>query len=301
MKVIDYNIDIPKSGNFLSLFGIADTHFLCDSEDEDAYQPVNSDYWTYLKYCAREVKANPKFFGKVLTFTGGDLTELERSSTRKVLRQIKKNDTRAQDTIHKYTLRKAIIPKLKLLTENTTFIGGVAGNHLIEFSQESDGTGYINSEDYIIKSLGGEYCGEGKLLLNIHMNSMGQRRKRSVLITHGSKGGSKNAVIRELQQIYYQYGTRIDVIVKAHAHEPMAGFHAAYQLPDTAEGKIKTHETLVVCLGSTRGGEIVGYDDYTERCNYPATAGRYPVIIFRSLSPCSNSCAVDIKIRPYIM
>lgn len=122
-----------------------------------------------------------------------------------------------------------------------------------------------------------------------------------MLITHGGKGGRKSSIIKELQDIYYQYGTRVDVIIKAHAHDPMAAFQAAYTLPDNSNGKIHTHETLIVCLGSTRGGEVVGYDDYTERCNYPATAGRYPVIMFKAMKPASHKNSLDIKIRPFIM
>jgi hypothetical protein len=246
------------------------------------------------------MKKDKKYYGQIVTFTGGDLTELERSSVRKVMRTIKKNDTRAQDTNHKYILNKCILGKLKHMVRDTKFVGGVAGNHLIEFSQEGQGLGYANSEEYLIRRLGGEYCGEGKLLLNLHFDNGGHKTLKKVIITHGQKGGSKAAIINELQKIYYLY-VKIDLVIKCHAHDPMAGFYCKYDLPDKADGKIKKAETLVMCLGSTRGGEVMGYDDYTERCNYAPHAARFPMAIFYSTRNKANSGNGDIKIRPIIM
>ena len=300
MIPIDVNIDLKHTGNFLTLLGIADTHFLCDSDEENAYQPLDYEAYQYLKYCANEIKKNPSYYGKVITYTGGDLTELERSSTRKVMRALRKNDTRAQDTIHKRILNDDILPKIKTLTDNTQFIGGVAGNHMIEFSDDSNGTGYPNSEAYLIRRLGGQYCGEGKLLLNLHIKMGAQHCLKKVIITHGVKGGSKQSIIRELQQIFYQYG-KIDLVIKCHAHDPMAHFHCRYDLPDTKTGKIKKVETLVMCLGSTRDGEKIGYDDYSERFNYSPMAARYPVAVFHAYKPAANDRTIAVKIRPLIM
>lgn len=299
MQAIDLHYDLKKCGNFLTLLGISDTHFLCDSTEKDAYQPLDYEAYQYLKKCAKEIKDSPEFFGKVVTYTGGDLTELERSSTRKVLRQLRKNDTRAQDTIHKRILNDDVLPKLKVITRDTNFIGGVAGNHLIEFCETDKG--YINSEAYLIQRLGGKYCGEGKLLVNMHIKMGQQRCLKKIIITHGQKAGTKAGTIGELKKIYEQYGTQVDLIIKCHAHDPMAGFYCQYDLPDSVTGKIHKQETLVMCLGSTRGGEVMGYDDYSERCNYAPLAARYPMAIFHAYKPTETCRTLSIKIRPYIM
>ncbi len=299
MKAIDLYYELKKTGSFLTLLGIADTHFLCDSTEKDAYQPLDYDAYQYFKKCANEIKDNPSYYGKVVTFTGGDLTELERSSVRKVLRAIRKNDTRMQDTIHKKILNDDILPKLNSLIKGTQFIGGVAGNHLIEFSETDKG--YINSEAYLIQRMGGEYCGEGKLLINLHITMGSQRCLKKIIITHGMKAGTKSATINELKKIYEEYGSQVDLIIKCHAHDPVAGFYCQYDLPDNSTGKIKKQETLVMCLGSTRGGETMGYDDYSERCNYSPLAGRYPVAVFHAYKPSENKQTLSIKIRPIIM
>ena len=300
MIPIDIHYDIKKCGNFLSFFGIADTHFLCDDTDDNAYQPLDYNAYQYLKKCFAEAKQDKQTFGDIFTFTGGDLTELERSSVRKVLRSVHKNDSKAQDAIHKRILNDDVLPKLKVLTRDTRFIGGVAGNHLVEFSPDSHGTGYINSEDYLIKRLGGKYCGEGKLLINLHLKLGGHRCLKKIIITHGQKAGTKASIINELQKMYYQYG-KIDLLIKAHAHEAMAGFNCRYDLPDTSTGKMKKQETVIMCLGSTRGGEVMGYDDYCERANFAPIASRYPVAIFHAYKPMENNRSLEVKIRPYIM
>lgn len=299
MRAIDLHYDLKKTGNFLTFLGIADTHFLCDSTDEQAYQPLDYEAYQYFKKCAKEIKDNKDYYGDVITYTGGDLTELERSSTRKVLRALRKNDTRAQDTIHKRILNDDILPKLKVITRGTKFIGGVAGNHLIEFCDTD--MGYPNSEAYLIRRLGGEYCGEGKLLVNLHIKMGAQRCLKKIIITHGTKAGTKSATINELKKIYEEYGAQVDLIVKCHAHDPMAGFYCQYNLPDSRTGKIKKQETLVMCLGSSRGGETMGYDDYSERCNYAPLAARYPVAVFHAYKPMDNDRTLKIKIRPIIM
>lgn len=307
MIIIDQYEKLSRTGVFATWMGIADTHILIDSEDPTAYQPLDYDAYQYLKFCAKEIKDNPKFYGKVYTYTAGDLTELERSSVRKVMRALKKNDTRAQDAVHKKVLNDYVLPKLKVLTRDTKFLGGVAGNHMIEFSRDSEGTGYANSEAYLIQRMGGKYCGEGKMLINYHIELGHQRCLKKIIITHGIKGGNKAAIVRQLQQMYSQYGA-IDMLVCAHAHDPFTGFFARYQLPDEQTGRMKKVETLVMCLGSTRDGEKAGdginneaYDDYSERFNYTPCASRYPVAVFMAHKPASNNQTVEIKIRPLIM
>jgi hypothetical protein len=297
MIVQDLEFDIDKMGPVITLAGIADTHFLCDSSEADAYQPLDVEAYNYLKYCMEELRSNPKQYGKIVTYTGGDLTELERSSVRKVMRTLKKNDTRAQDSVHKRILHNDILPKMRCLVQKTQFIGGVAGNHLIEFS---DQTLYPNSEAFLIGHLKGKYCGESKLLLNIRFKQRNTSILKKVIITHGNKGGNKAAIIRELQQIYYMYG-KIDLIVKCHAHDPSAGFFCKYDLPDTEKGHHKKQETLVMCLGSTRDGEKVGYDDYSERFNYAPCASRFPMAIFHCSKRKINSDSLGVNIRPLIM
>jgi hypothetical protein len=51
MIVVDVYQTIKKTGVFATWMGIADTHFLVDSEDEDAYQPLNPKDYEYLKFC----------------------------------------------------------------------------------------------------------------------------------------------------------------------------------------------------------------------------------------------------------
>lgn len=298
MILIDLHHDIEKSGNFLTLVGIADTHFLCDDEDEGAYQPLDKSAWTYLRHCIEEVKTNRSYYGKPVFFTGGDLTELERSSVRKGKRSVMhKNDSRAEDSIHKKILRADILPKLQTLIGTDTFIGGVAGNHLIEFCDHNDGH---NSEEYLIKKLGGEYCGEGKMLINLHLRMKSQCMLKKILITHGSKAGTKSSVINELQKIHAQYGS-IDVVIKCHAHDPMTAFYARYNTPDRVGGIMKKQETLVMCLGSTRDGEKIGYDDYVERGNYAPHAARFPMAIFHAYKASENYNSLVVKIRPLTM
>lgn len=306
MILLDLYRKINRCGNFMSFFGIADTHILCDSEDPLAYQPLDEEAYNYLRYCMLEAKGFKELFGEIVTYTGGDLTELERSSTRKVLRQIKKNDSRAQDAIHKRILNDYVYPKLKTLVANTTFLGGVAGNHLIEFHDQD--VGYPNSEAYLIRRLGGKYCGEGKMLINLHLTyGKSNRCVKKILITHGAKGGNKTAIIKELQQIHSQYGA-IDCIIKCHAHDPMTAFYARYKIPDSSKGKMKKQETLVVCLGSTRDGEKAGdgvktaaYDDYSERFNYSPTAARFPVVILHAVKNQESADCIDVKFRPLTM
>jgi len=308
MLIIDLYEKIKTVGVFSTFFGIADLHLLIDSEDPAAYQPLDHDAYSYLKYCAEELQTTPRVYGKIYSFGAGDWTELERSSVRKAKRAaLHKNDSRAEDAIHKQVLNHNILPKIKVLTRDTRFIGGVAGNHLIEFSDDSRGTGYVNSEAYLIQRLGGRYCGEGKMLINYHIQLGNQRCLKKILITHGAKGGSKTAVMNQLKQIHSQYG-HIDLIICAHAHDPFTGFFSRYKLPDESTGRMKKVETLVMCLGSTRDGEKAGdginnesYDDYTERCNYTPFASRYPVAMFMAYKPMANNRTLDVKIRPLTM
>lgn len=302
MIIVDIYETIKKAGVFATWMGIADTHILIDTEDENAYQPLDYKAYQYLKFCNDELKASPESFGKIYTYTAGDLTELFRSTIRKTKKNgYHKNDCRAEDSMHKRVLSDYVLPKLKVLTGDTKFIGGVAGNHLIEFSQESSGTGYANSEAYLIGRLGGKYCGEGMMLVNYHINLGAQRVLKKILICHGTKGGSKAAIIRQLQRLY-EMGVRVDCIVVGHAHDPMTGFYSRYDYPDTESGLIKKHDTLVVCLGSTRDGVKKGYDDYCERFMYQPSAGRYPVLVFRATKRhIDTKGSMDVVIRPYVM
>ena len=301
MIVIDIYEKIAKTGVFASWMGIADLHILVDTEDENAYQPLDHKAYEYLKFCNEELKANPNSFGKIYTYTDGDLTELFRSTIRKTKAAYHKNDSRAEDSMHKKVLNDYVVPKLKVLTRDTTFIGGVAGNHLIEFSQESKGTGYANSEEYIINRLGGKYAGEGMMLINYHINLGCQRVLKKILVTHGAKGGTKTAIIKQLERLH-SMGVRVDCIVVAHAHDPLTGFYSRYDYPDTENQAIKKHDTLVVCLGSTRDGIKKGYDDYCERFMFTPSAGRYPVLVFRATKRHIDSRgSMDVVIRPYIM
>lgn len=301
MIIIDIYETIKKTGVFSTWFGLADLHMLIDTDDKDAYQPLDYNAYQYLKYCAKEIKDNPGYYGKCYTYSAGDLTELERSSVRKVMRAgLHKNDTRAQDTIHKTVINDHIIPKIKVLTKDTKFIGGVAGNHMIEFSDDSRGMGYPNSEAMIIRRLGGEYAGEGLLLINYHIQLGGQRVLKKIIITHGIKGGSKASIVRELQTLHSLAG-KIDWVVVAHAHDPFTGFYARYDFPDKKTGSISKHECLVTCLGSTRDGIKKGYDDYTERFMYTPSASRFPVAMFMAYKPMENNRSLDVKIRPLIM
>ena len=301
MIIVDLYETIKKTGVFATWMGIADTHILVDTEDEQAYQPLDKRAYEYLKFCNEEIKAHPEMFGKIYTFTDGDLTELFRSTIRKTKAAYHKNDSRAEDSMHKRVLNDYVLPKLQVLTRGTKFIGGVAGNHLIEFSQESRGTGYCNSEEYLIGRLGGKYCGEGMMLVNYHIGLGSQRVLKKILIMHGAKGGNKAAIIRQLQRLH-EMGVRVDCIVVAHAHDPLTGFYSRYDYPDTAEAAIKKHDTLVVCLGSTRDGIKKGYDDYCERFMFTPSAGRYPVLVFRATKRNNASHgSMDVVIRPYIM
>jgi hypothetical protein len=298
MIILDIHHDVEKSGNFLSLVGIADLHLLCDDEDDAQYQPLDPESWNYLKYCINEIKSNPSYYGKPVFYTGGDLTELERSSVRKGKRAVlHKNDSRAEDSIHKKILNHDVIPKIARLIEGGEFLGGVAGNHLIEFCDRAQGH---NSEEYIINKLGGTYCGEGKMLVNLHIRLGSNRMLKKILITHGVKAGTKAAIVGELQRIYQQYGS-IDVVIKCHAHDPMTHFHCRYDLPDRVGGRIKKQETLVMCLGSTRDGEKIGYDDYSERGNYAPTAARFPIAVFHAYKSSLNNNSLVVKVRPIIM
>jgi hypothetical protein len=269
-----------------------------DTESKEAYQPLDEEAWTYLFKCVKEVRDNPKFFGKVYGVSLADLIEIERTSVRKQHKSLKKNDRKAQDSVYKYILRTHIIPKFERLLSGIGLIAGVAGNHVIEFFSHDDG---INSDEYIVKKLGGTYLGEGKGLINFHIKTRGNNSVliRAVIL-HGTKGGSKNTIIKELQKLAYMYG-KIDLVIMAHAHDPMAHFHCKLDLPEKQDGKIKKHECLVVCLGSTRDGEKMGYDDYVERCNYPASAARFPVIVAHAYHPKSNNSNLEIKLRPIIM
>ena len=300
MIILDLYEKITKTGPFATFMGIADTHFLIDTDDTNAYQPLDYDAYQYLKHCNKEMKDNPKFFGKPYTFTGGDLTELHRSSVRKAMRVIKKNDCRAEDSMHKAILSDYVVPKVKVLTDGTTFIGGVAGNHMIEFSDDSEGTGYKNSEAYIIQRLGGKYCGEGLMLINYHIQLGNQRCLKKIIIMHGTKGGSKTSIMRELANLHNMCG-KVDWLIKCHAHDPLDGFYCRYDFPDESSGRIKKHECLVTCLGSTRDGVKKGYDDYCERFLYSPSASRFPVGIFYAHKPCSNNRTLDVKIRPLTM
>lgn len=297
MIILDVYENIKSVGAFSTWMGIADTHFLIDSEDEGSYQPLDYDGYQYLKYCNGEIKKNPKTYGKVYTFLGGDTTELDRSSVRKVKRTLKKNDCRAEDALHKRVINDYILPKIKVLTRDTQFLGGVAGNHMIDFSDQEL---YQNSEDFIIKRLGGKYCGEGLMLINYHIKLGAQRCLKKIIITHGTKGGTKNSIIRELQNMHALCG-KVDWLIKAHAHDPITGFYCRYDFPDESTGKIKKHECLVTCLGSTRDGIKKGYDDYSERFLYTPSASRHPIGIFTAYKPSNNNNTLDVKIRPMIM
>ncbi len=302
MIIVDTFGKMDRVGTISSWMGIADLHLLIDTDDKDAYQPLDHDSFQYLKYCNKEIKSDPKHYGEIVTFTAGDLTEMERSSVRKVKRSIHKNDRRSEDTIHKSIISNHIIPKIKQLTRDTKFLGGVAGNHMIVFSNESTGTGYSNSEAYIIQRLGGKYCGEGMMLINYHITcGKAQRVLKKILVTHGSKGGSKASIIRQLQKMH-EMGIKIDWMVCAHAHDPFNGFFCRYEFPDTETQRIKKHECLVTCLGATRDGIKIGYDDYTEHGMFTPSAGRYPVVQFKAYKP-SNDCrnSFEVKLRPIIM
>jgi hypothetical protein len=300
MHIIDIYEKINKCGTFATWMGIADLHILIDTDDEDAYQPLDYDAFIYLRACANELKADKKHYGKIYTFTAGDLSELERSGVRKVMKALRKNDKRAQDTIHKKILNDNILPKVKSIVEDTKFVGGVAGNHMVVFSPESKGTGYPNSEAYIIRRLGGEYCGEGLMLINYHINMGSQRVLKKILVMHGSKGGTKTAILKQLQKMH-DLGVRLDWVVCAHAHDPFTAFYAKYDFPDTSTGKIKKHICLVSCLGATRDGIKNGYDDYTEHGLYSPSAGRFPVGIFIARKPSENNGTLDVIIRPLTM
>ena len=300
MKAIDIRHDFTGVGNLFTFIPIADTHMLVDTDSEEAYQPLDPEAWIYLNKCVKEVKSNPRYYGKLYGATLADLTEIERTSVRKQHKCLKKNDRKAQDSLYIHILRERIIPKFIRLFKGIKFIGGVAGNHLIEFFDHKDG---INSDEYIVRKLGGTYLGESKGLINFHIRG-GASDKTSVLIRavilHGTKGGSKATIIRELQKLAYLYG-KIDLVVMAHAHDPMTHFHCKLDLPEKENGRMKKHECLVVCLGSTRDGEKMGYDDYVERCNYPPSAGRFPMIICHAYKPSHANNNIEIKLRPIIM
>ena len=319
MIIVDRFFQVNKVGNFATWIGIADLHLLCPelvpniagipkedlAEDEDAkisngFQPLDRDGYNYFRYCVDEVKSNPKYYGKPITFTAGDNTELERSSVRKIKRSgLRKNDNRADDTLHKHNLNKYVIPRIHNLTKGTDFIGGVAGNHMIEFA---DSTGYRNSEEYIIKRLKGVYGGEAMMVINCHVQfGKSQRRIIRVVIQHGTKGGSKNAIIKELQSMYALFG-EVHMLVKAHAHDPMTAFYSRYKIPDTQnEKKIRKQETLVMCLGATREGIKLGYDDYNERFLFTPSASRFPMAIFHACRISENDSRLGVKIRPITM
>lgn len=298
MKALDLFIEYKKSGNLLTLMPFGDLHLLADSDVEGAYQPLDHDAFLYLRKVMAEVATDNKYYGNSYTLSLADLTELERGGVRKVTKTLRKNDRKAQDVTHKKILRDYIIPKIEVLVRGSKFLGGIAGNHLVEFVDHEEGA---NSEEYIIKRLGGKYMGEAKGLINFHIGGKGKSQTMiRAVVLHGTKGGSKMAIVKELQKLVYLYG-KIDLVIMAHAHDPMAHFHCKYDLPDTADGKIKKHECLVVCIGSTRGGEVMGYDDYTERFNYPASAARFPAIIFHAHMPGNNAGNIQIKLRPIIL
>ena len=308
MIVVDRHIDLKTTGNFLTLCGIADLHLLCEIDKAEKreherkgraiFDPLNKEAWHYLHHCMAEVVGMPKYYGKVMTFLGGDTTELERSSIRKAKRQAyHKNDSRAEDQMYKYAMREYVIPRVKTFVKGTDFIGGVAGNHLIDFSDESL---HRNSEEYIIKTLGGVYGGEAMLLLNLHISYGSKRRLIKVVIQHGTKGGTKTSIIRELQAMYGMFG-EVHCLIKCHAHDPMTAFYAKYNPPTSQDIKhIGKTETLVMCLGATRDGMKIGYDDYSERCNYAPTADRYPMAIFHAYRD-NLTQGLNIKIRPLTM
>jgi len=298
MKALDVDINWNKCGNLFTIFPIADTHLLADTDSKEAYQPLDYDAWTYLKKVAHEIKGNRAYYGRLFSLSLADLIEFERSSVRKTQKGLKKNDLKMKDTINKQILNSYIIPKLRPLVDGTEFLCGIAGNHLVEFFDQKES---VNSDEYITKKLGGVYLGESKGLINFHIcrNKVNSCLIRAVIL-HGTKGGSKQAIVRELQKLAYLYG-KIDLVIMAHAHDPMAHFHCKYDLPDRADGKIQKHECLVVCVGSTRGGEKMGYDDYTERFNYPASAARFPIIIGHLYKPAHRADNATIKLRPLIM
>lgn len=320
MIVLDRYFQVDKVGNFATWIGIADLHLLCPelaasisgipkkdlAADEDfrsggkGFQPLDRDGYNYFRYCVDEIKRNPKYYGKPITYTAGDNTELERSSVRKVKRSgLRKNDNRADDTLHKHNLNRYVIPKIHGLIKGTDFVGGVAGNHMIEFA---DSTGYRNSEEYIIKRLKGVYCGEAMMVVNCHVRfGKSQRRIIRVVVQHGSRGGSKNAVIKELQSMYALFG-EVHMLVKAHAHDPMTAFYARYEIPDSGEEKkMRKQETLVMCLGATRDGIKLGYDDYCERALFAPSASRFPMAIFHACRLAETGGRLEVKIRPITM
>lgn len=307
MIILDIYPKLKKQvGVLFSLFPVADLHLLLESKDNQKdpehkpYSPLDPEAWWYIKECFDEVRnCETGIFGeKTYSVTVGDIGEIERSSVRKIKRQMKKNDCRAEDTIYKYIIDEHILPKLRRLLKGTEYLGGSSGNHLIEwFNKKVLGE---NSEEYIVKKLGGEYLGEAHAVLNFHINSGGTRSLIKVLVTHGSKGGSKASIVRELEQIHKMYG-KIDCVIKAHAHEPLDTFYCRYELPKRADLPIQKHECLVVCLGSTRAGIKKGYDDYTEQFNYQPTAGRFPVILFHASRTSRKNRNVEIKLRPYTM
>jgi hypothetical protein len=139
------------------------------------------------------------------------------------------------------------------------------------------------------------------MLVNYHINLGEQRVLKKILILHGTKGGNKAAIIRQLQRLH-EMGVRVDCIVVAHAHDPRTGFYSRYDYPDTEKQAIKKHDTLVVCLGSTRDGIKKGYDDYCERFMFTPSAGRYPVLMFRATKRhIDTKGSMDVVIRPMIM
>jgi hypothetical protein len=301
MIICDIHHKITKTGVFATMAGLADLHMLIDTDDKSAYQPLNHDSMNYLKHCMDELRASPKAYGKIYTFLGGDTTELDNSGTRKIKRAIRKNIRRAEDSIHRAVLSQYVIPKIKRLTQGTKFIGGIAGNHLIEFSDESGGDGYPNSEAYVIRKLGGIYAGEGLMLINLNLEYTGGGRcLKKIVIMHGSKGGTKTSIIKELERLHSICG-KVDMLIKAHAHDPSAFFCCRYEFPNRESGDVKTHECVVMCLGSTRDGIKKGYDDYTERFLYPPTAARFPMAVFVAQKMKANQSSLDIKIRPLIM
>lgn len=320
MIIVDRFFQVDKVGNFATLIGVADLHLLCastddcpppgvpkkdlaDDEDEKAtpggFQPLDRDAFNYFRVCLDEIRGNPKYYGKPLTVTVGDNTELERSSVRKVMRTLRKNDSRAQDTVHKHNINRYVIPKIHTLLKNTDFVGGVAGNHMIEFA---DSTLYRNSEEYIVRRLKGVYGGEAMMVINFHVK-YGKTNTRLIraVIQHGTRGGSKNAIMKELQAMYALFG-EVHLLIKAHAHDPMTAFYARYKIPDSQDAKkMMKQETLVMCLGATRDGIKIGYDDYNERMLFSPSAARFPVAIFRAVRLAENGGRLDIKIRPLTM
>lgn len=300
MFLLDLYEEIKTGGNFLTIAGIADLHLLCSTKEKrgkrTVFQPLDPDSFNYLKYCFNELRNNP-FYGKTISLLGGDTTELDRGVIRKIKKSYHKTDSMAEDQLRKQNLDEYVIPKLKQVLGNIPLVGGVGGNHIIEFANDDEGK---NSEEYIINKFGGKYFGDGKALINFHFSMGGQKCLKKVLILHGNKAGTKQAIIRELKDIFDQYG-KVDLVIKCHAHDPMTHFHCRYVLPDKETGRINKVETLVMCLGSTRAGEKIGYVDYTEAGNYQPHASRHPVAIFHAYKPASRNQSLEVKIRPYIM